>query len=59
MMKAILQTLRQDDQDPDCSTEDDTDEEQFLSVWVEGGRRNQWILKQFKTLQDSPVRERN
>jgi len=27
MMKAILQTLRQDDQDPDYSTDDDTDEE--------------------------------
>lgn len=27
MMKVILHTLRQDDQDPDSSTDDDTDEE--------------------------------
>ena len=34
MMKAILQTLRQDDQDPDYSTDDDTDEELRWSNWV-------------------------
>lgn len=48
MMKAILQTLRQDDQDPDYSTDDDTDEELRWSNWVSRWNKSMQILRMYR-----------